>query len=224
MVIKLYHQAILEVLWEKNMELYQLDTVQTPVCLRCGNPMNRPLPVNVVSRFADVYICSNCGEDEALRDIKGNLLSLKDWHTFLNRPLEELPCLEFPVLTSECKFYDIYNELQVSDNTLKYPVSELAYSRSDYDGYQWWTTWFDCQGNRPERLHIKKIDQFNAALFQMPEFQTLDTMTRLCKSYAKPTTSKFEFNLYSQTEHLNVWLRLLTRYRDYNLYIHYYLK
>ena len=55
----------------------------------------------------------------------------------------------------------------------------------------------------------------------MPEFKTLDTMYKLCRC-AQPTSSSSEFNLYSETEHFFIWLRLITRFRDYNLYVHYY--
>ena len=39
-------------------------------------------------------------------------------------------------------------------------------------------------------------------------------------SASEPT----EFNLYSETAHFYIWLRLVTRHRDYNAYVHYYLK
>ena len=32
-----------------------------------------------VSRHADVYICDACGNDEAVREMKGDPLPLKDW-------------------------------------------------------------------------------------------------------------------------------------------------
>ena len=62
------------------------------------------------------------------------------------------------------------------------------------------------------------------ALFQLPEFRNLDTLTRFCRGYAQPTSEPTEFNLYSETAHFYIWLRLVTRHRDYNAYVHYYLK
>lgn len=62
------------------------------------------------------------------------------------------------------------------------------------------------------------------ALFQLPEFRNLDTLTRFCRWYAQPTSEPTEFNLYSETAHFCIWLRLITRHRDYNVYVHYYLK
>ena len=48
-------------------------------------------------------------------------------------------------------------------------------------------------------------------------------MRRFCR-YAQPTNEATEFNLYSETDHLYIWIRLITRFRDYNVYVHYYDK
>lgn len=57
----------------------------------------------------------------------------------------------------------------------------------------------------------------------MPEMRNLDTMRRF-SSLAQPTCCNTEFNLYSVTEYFYIWIRLITRSKDYNVYIHYYLK
>ena len=49
-------------------------------CPRCGRlTVKERLTTNALSRHADVYICDACGMDEAVRDMKGNPLPLKDW-------------------------------------------------------------------------------------------------------------------------------------------------
>ena len=68
-----------------------------------------------------------------------------------------------------------------------------------------------------------EIDEFQNALFKLPDFKTLDTMRRFCR-YAQATSEATEFNLYSETDHLYIWIRLITRSRDYNVYVHYYDK
>lgn len=70
---------------------------------------------------------------------------------------------------------------------------------------------------------MQEIEQFHNAIFSMPEFETLDTMRQLCAS-AQRISDPTEFNLFSETEHFHIWLRLITRQRDYNLYVHFYLK
>ena len=109
-------------------------------------------------------------------------------------------------------------------NHLDHPVSELGYSRSDYNGHKWWTTWHHSDGERPAPELATEIDRFMEALFQLPEFKTLDAMKRFCQASAQPTDDSTEFNLYTATEHFYICLRQITRPRDYNLYCHFYLK
>lgn len=50
------------------------------ICPRCGQPtIKERLVTNALSRHADVYICDACGMDEAILDMKGDPLPLKDW-------------------------------------------------------------------------------------------------------------------------------------------------
>lgn len=52
----------------------------THICPRCGRlTVKDRLVTNAFSRHADVYICDACGMDEAVRDMKGDPLPLKDW-------------------------------------------------------------------------------------------------------------------------------------------------
>ena len=75
-----------------------------------------------------------------------------------------------------------------------------------------------------EKALADEIDQFSNTLLEMPEFQSLDAMGRMCRSCAQLTASTTDFNLYSETGHFYIWLQLVTRKRDYNLYVHFYLK
>lgn len=134
--------------------------------------------------------------------------------------------LDGPVLTPFCTFDSIFNgpKKLFPLSSVEHPVSEVVYSRSDYDGWKWWRTWFPSGEDKVPRPLAQEIDQFSDALMEMPEFRSLDTMGRMCRSCAQPTDNPTDFNLYSETEHFYIWLRLVTRERDYNLYVHFYLK
>lgn len=59
-----------------------IGNVQTgsEVCPRCGmNTLATPLVHNSLSRYADVYICNECGDDEALSDYFGEPMPLEEW-------------------------------------------------------------------------------------------------------------------------------------------------
>lgn len=49
------------------------------ICPRCGNKMRENDIENPLSRHADVYICSDCGTDEAMRDFAKNVLPFHEW-------------------------------------------------------------------------------------------------------------------------------------------------
>lgn len=53
-------------------------------CPRCGQRRMKPqAAANALSRFHDVYICSECGVDEALRSAQGLApLPLEEWGMF----------------------------------------------------------------------------------------------------------------------------------------------
>ena len=155
--------------------------------------------------------------DEALRDANRCPLPLTEWAAVKNGLSQQQTNFEDPLLTTSCAFEDLFQQGSR-------PASEIAYSRSDYDGWKWWTTWHQCQKDTPVLEVAREIDAFQDALFQLPEFRNLDTLTRFCRGYAQPTSEPTEFNLYSETAHFCIWLRLITRHRDYNVYVHYYLK
>ena len=49
-------------------------------CPRCGRwTVKEKLHTNALSRHADVYICNECGMEEAILDFRGTPLPLKDW-------------------------------------------------------------------------------------------------------------------------------------------------
>lgn len=109
-------------------------------------------------------------------------------------------------------------------SSARYPASLVAYSRSDYDGWRWWTTWFPDEEIRPAPELGQEIDAFQSQLLALPEFKTLWAMERMCRLYAQPTNEPTEFNLYAETAHFHIWLRLITRERDYNLYTYFFAK
>lgn len=62
------------------------------------------------------------------------------------------------------------------------------------------------------------------ALLETEEFRSLGQMKRMCRACAEPTSDPTEFNLYGETASFYIWIRAITREKDYNLYVHFYLK
>lgn len=50
------------------------------ICPRCGRlNMMMPMCSNALSRVADIYVCPDCGMDEALRDFGRIPLPVEEW-------------------------------------------------------------------------------------------------------------------------------------------------
>jgi len=63
-------------------------------CPRCGrNTIKSPLEHNALSRYADLYICDECGMTEAMLDMMRNPLPLEQWSVFRDKG-QQLPDLK----------------------------------------------------------------------------------------------------------------------------------
>lgn len=225
MKISIYPKDLFERLWQEDKARFAPDAEIPPTCLRCGKPLDRHLAVNAMSRHADVYVCRECGTDEALRDAFGEPLPLQEWHAITSGRVGTFS-VEKAVLTPVCTFERIFEgpKKLFPLSTVEHPACEVAYSRSDYDGRRWWRTWFHSGEDKLQPPLSEEIDQFSDTLLEIPEFRSLDTMRRMCRSCARPTSSTTDFYLFSETEDFYIWLQMVTREHDYNLYVHFYLK
>lgn len=147
---------------------------------------------------------------------------LAEWdavkHGQLKKRAEKSTCY----LVLSCTFSEVFKHTYKPPMQLiERPVSELVYSRSDYDGCRWWTTYHNENGKKTPPELVKEIDEFQNVLFKLPAFKTLEAMKCFCR-YAEATSNPTEFNLYSETAHLYIRIRLITRFRDCNAYIYYY--
>lgn len=224
--IKLYPKSDLELLWRVRRCDFDNGDPETTTCMRCGGPLRRSISENALSRAMDVHVCPACGMDEALRDATSNVLPVSEWHIVKHHYFGEHDAPNTAVLVPRCSFSEIFSgpKKKLPLSSLAYPVSLVSYSRSDYDGRKWWTTWHGCPEDRPSPELTAEVDAFQDALLALSEFESLWSMKRMCRLYAERTSDPTEFNLYTETEHFNIWLRMITRERDYNLYVHYYLK
>ena len=227
MKVIIYPKHLLEAKWSEDKKLYHNgETGTPPLCLRCGNPLSTHLAVNALSRYVDVDICDTCGTDEALRDYTGAVIPLSEWHALTHSTVTLPHDAETAVLFKTCSFRQVFEEprREVWGHPNGYPMSQLCYSRSDYNGSRWYTTWFDCDKKPEDQALRKEIDDFQNALLELPEFKDLYTMADMCDKYAEHTDERTEFNLYSETAHFHIWLRMITRAKDYNLYVNFYVK
>ena len=74
------------------------DAGEKMLCPRCGrNTIKAPLAHNALSRYADLYVCDECGMTEAMLDMMRNPLPLEQWAVFRNTG----PVLDLKVLSMQ---------------------------------------------------------------------------------------------------------------------------
>ncbi len=225
MKLEIFLKSQLEALWIADRASYNINPAMLPpLCLRCGKPLHHEPGENALSRYADIWICSDCGKDEAIRCYASKPISFQSWNAVTSGRIAVCPDPDIAYLKDTCVFQHIYKETKtIPLCSTPRPVSEVVYSRSDYDGSKWWTTWQQCQETRIKKRLAQEVDAFHDALFALQEMKNLSSMYAL-KKYAEPTEDTNEFNLYSETEHFYIWLRFILREKDYNAYCHYYIK
>ena len=114
-----------------------------------------------------------------------------------------------------------FNDVWITKDDTGYPKSELGYIRADHDGYRWHNT---CWSAHRDLGTDKLIAEFDAVYDAFTRsFKDLSAMAKWCGDNAREV-SYDEFNAYYVGEYGCYWLRMITRRRDYNLYLHCYSK
>ena len=108
------------------------------------------------------------------------------------------------------------------DDSTKYPKSELSYFRCDYDGYRWWNTIWPIHKELYFHELGKEFDDLYASLNKT--FPNLEALRAFCADSAEATGDPDEFNVYIDMKYGYYWIRMITREKDYNMYIHCYCK
>lgn len=223
--IRLFPALELAHTWAIDRTRFSPDASKPPLCLRSGRPLHPHLPVNATSRYADVHICEACGMDEALRDMRGDPRPLVTWDVVVSGRLKCPKSDDSVILNPFLLFSQVFHNMATDpDAGMDRPVSEYARARSYCSGGQWNTDWYTTRKEAPGPKYDGEMREFHDALLRMPEFQSLNAMARMCRVYAQSTSSDSEYNLFSETASFYVWLRLITRPGDPNLYVYFYLK
>lgn len=104
---------------------------------------------------------------------------------------------------------------------------KIGHVRADYDGQRWWTTYWPCNS---ELMTIVRKEDINAVcdhlLTQVFPNGRSDIIS-LCKAH--PTTvfgnpDNGEYDFWVDGIMCGYWVRLITRCRDYNMYLHCFAK
>ena len=127
-------------------------------------------------------------------------------------------------LKSECSFKEVFDYIEEKTG---YPKRKIGHMRADYDGYRWYNSVFPCHNELCTPEIAREIDDVYEQLIADDAFRTLAELRKYC--YAHPECAanndrQDEYNFYLEGEHCLFWIRCITRAKDYNLYLHAFLK
>lgn len=130
-------------------------------------------------------------------------------------------------LTTECPFLNVFQDTEkIVDGISEIPRLKIGHIRADYFG-RWWNSIWPCHSELATDEIKREIDEVYAALTAKDALADLDTLTQFCRSHPEACADpqfKQEYNFYLEGEACNFWIRLITRPKDYNLYLNAFAK
>lgn len=131
-------------------------------------------------------------------------------------------------LKTKCSFSEVFKDTEKAvDSVSDIPRKKIGHIRADYDGHCWWNTvWISHSEFITPAVSAEMEQLYNAltATEALPDFETL---VHFCNSHPEarvhPSQDQ-EYNFYLESALCNYWVRLITRWRDYNIYLHAFAK
>ena len=130
-------------------------------------------------------------------------------------------------LKVNCSFPEVFEEIENPGELSPQYRRKIVHLRADYDGRKWWNTVWPMHDELATPEIRREIDTVYAALTQKDAFTDLAALKSFCHSHPQARVNESaddEFNFYMEGELCLYWLRFITRSKDYNLYLHAFLK
>ncbi len=131
-------------------------------------------------------------------------------------------------LTTKCPFPEVFQDTeQTAWGSAGIPRLKIGHIRADHDGRHWWHTWWPCHAELADESAREEFAKTYTALIDDNALKDLDTLTQFCQSHPEACADpqfRQEYNFYLEGRVCNFWLRLITRSRDYNLYLNAFAK
>lgn len=130
-------------------------------------------------------------------------------------------------LKTECFFPQVFEDWEWTENSWdRIPRKKIGHIRADYNG-RWWNTVWPCHPELVTKEISAEIDRVYEALTAKDALKDLSTLTEFCKAHPEACADRqfrSEYNFFLEGKHCNFWIRLITRERDYNLYLNAFTK
>ena len=127
-----------------------------------------------------------------------------------------------------CPFPEVFEDLEPAGNPYEGdPCRKIGHIRADYNKYRWWNTVWPSHWDLATDEVKAEMDRTYEALTANDALRDLNALRRFCWSHpeAQPSPeADNEFNFYLAGETCDFWVRLITRDKDYNMYLSAYAK
>ena len=131
-------------------------------------------------------------------------------------------------LLTECPFSEVFEDMETVEGcSFPVPRRKIGHFRADYDGWRWYNTVWPCHKALATPEVCAEIDRVYDELIAPGALKDLAALRKFCADHMDACISKEyedEFSFYYVGERCNFWIRLITRRRDYNMYLNAYIK
>lgn len=129
------------------------------------------------------------------------------------------------ILKEKCDFEDVFEHIgEVADSLsgLEKPLAEIGYVRADYDGKQWWGNYFPTRNALRTNFYDKESQEIYSYL--TTKFYNLEQLRLFYEKHPSAETATTEYCFYINGDIADYRVRLITREKDYNIYLYAYAK
>lgn len=125
------------------------------------------------------------------------------------------------LLEETCDFLKVFKNTAPSGASYEhtaYPVAKIGHVRADFDGHRWLGQYFPCR----DALKTAEFSAESQKIYNglVTEFENLQQLRAYCMRHPEARVGPDEYNFYIYGDVADYWLRLITRSKDYNLYLH----
>ena len=103
------------------------------------------------------------------------------------------------------------------------PEKKIAYNRLYHDGYRWYNTWFPKNGTDNNKI-ISEMEKISDYMTESALKNGIKDIYKLAEECNAQSLFYDEYDLFYKGKYTNVWIRMINRRGNYNMYIHFYEK
>lgn len=131
-------------------------------------------------------------------------------------------------LLTECPFPRVFYDMEKRPGeVMPVPRMKIGHIRADHDGCRWWATSWPCHPKLTTLEMCAEIDRVYEALTAENALADLNVLIEFCRRHPEACADqeyRQEYEFFLVGEACDFWIRLLTRPRDYNLYLNAFVK